>query len=179
MDHLMQSSSVIVGEEKDRGTRKWMKRKSKRETEHENSKTFAFATGSTIVKIKHWRGVSCQTALYSLCVTNIEATEPIFYIWNETQAGRGEEEVSSAITDFLNKMDIDNSTTSLKFFADGCAGENKNKHMIPAIAFWLLKESPPHETEVHLCSQFEDTHFYHLIESLPCGKEALKNPKNI
>ncbi|KAJ4437582.1 hypothetical protein ANN_17727 [Periplaneta americana] len=37
MGHLMQSSSVIVGEEKDRGTRKQIKRKSIREIEHENS----------------------------------------------------------------------------------------------------------------------------------------------
>ncbi|KAJ4437820.1 hypothetical protein ANN_13758 [Periplaneta americana] len=149
----MQSSSVIVGEEKDRGTRKRMKRKSKREIEHENSKTFAFDLQQVQSLSKLNIGESYyarQIALYSLCVTNIESTEPIFYIWNETQAGRGAEEVSSAITDFLNKMDIDNSTTSLRFFADGCAGQNKNKHKIHAIAFWLLKKSPPHVTEVHL-----------------------------
>lgn len=94
---------------------------------------------------------SRQISLYSFCVTNVKGTEPTFYIWNETQAGRGSQEISSAITDFLKKLTIDTSVTFLRLFADGCAGQNKNQHVIHAVALWLFKESPVHVTDVLLC----------------------------
>lgn len=91
---------------------------------------------------------SRQISLYNLCVTSVNAAEPTFYLWTEKNAGRGAEEVSSAVTDFLTNFKFDRSTIDVRLFADGCGGQNKNQHVIHALGFWLLKHSPPHITKL-------------------------------
>ncbi|KAJ4433058.1 hypothetical protein ANN_15315 [Periplaneta americana] len=88
-----------------------------------------------------------QISFYCFCVSNIEATEPAFYVWNETQAGRGPQEISSGVTDFLSNTNFDEATTTLRLFADGCGGQNKNQHLIHSVALWLIKRSPPNLKE--------------------------------
>ncbi|CAH1366613.1 unnamed protein product [Tenebrio molitor] len=52
------------------------------------------------------------------------------------------QEISSALTDFLQKAAIDDNVTDIRLFADGCGGQNKNQHVVHALTYWLQKESP-------------------------------------
>jgi hypothetical protein len=85
---------------------------------------------------------SRQISFYSFCITDFAIKSPQLYVWNETQAGRGAQEISSALTDFLQKAAIDDNVTDIRLFADGCGGQNKNQHVVHALTYWLQKESP-------------------------------------
>lgn len=91
-----------------------------------------------------------QISLYCFCVTDVASQNPVFYMWNETQAGRGAQEISSALIDFLKKSNFDETITSIRLFADGCGGQNKNQHVIHALTYWLQKESPQAIKEISL-----------------------------
>ncbi|XP_031327207.1 uncharacterized protein LOC116182841 [Photinus pyralis] len=78
-----------------------------------------------------------QLSIYFFCVTKLNCQEPIFYTWMEHQAGRGATETSSAIIDFLKRTEFPEDATKIRFFADGCGGQNKNSHVIHALMFWL------------------------------------------
>lgn len=83
-----------------------------------------------------------QISLYNLCITDIGNQNPIIYSWTENQAGKGANEVSSALYDFLSKKTFDPTTTTLRIFADGCGGQNKNAHVVHVLTMWLLNDSP-------------------------------------
>ena len=76
---------------------------------------------------------SCQISFYVLCVTDIANQDPTFYTWNETEGGRGATEVASGVTSYLDEVCFDNSVSTIKLFADGCRGQNKNMHVIHAL----------------------------------------------
>ena len=67
--------------------------------------------------------------------------QPIFYTWSEEQAARGANEVSSALHDFLIKLQTEH-VTEIRLFADGCGGQNKNSHVIHSLMFWLSNFAP-------------------------------------
>ena len=65
-----------------------------------------------------------------------------FYTWTENQAGRGENEISSAVHHYLCNTEFPDECGTMRLFADGCGGQNKNSHVIHALAMWLLKDPP-------------------------------------
>lgn len=89
-----------------------------------------------------------QISFYSFCVTDVATKNPHFYVWNETQASRGAQEISSALIDFLEKAHIDVSINKIRLFADGCGGQNKNQHVVHALTYWLQKKSPKNIKEI-------------------------------
>ena len=50
--------------------------------------------------------------------------------------------MASAIEDFLSELEIPDTCTTLRFFADGCAGQNKNCYDMHAMCFWLYHDAP-------------------------------------
>lgn len=82
-----------------------------------------------------------QLAYYCFCVTDIKSEDPVFYTWSEDAAGRGANEVSSALVDFLNKYQFPENCKIIKLFADGCAGQNKNHIVMNSLALWLYNNA--------------------------------------
>ena len=80
---------------------------------------------------------SRQIGYYAFCITDVENKNPQFYVWTENEAGRGSIEVSSALCDFLEKLEFSPQTDNLRLFADGCGGQNKNVHIVHALACYL------------------------------------------
>lgn len=72
-------------------------------------------------------------------------TTPMFYRWLEIQAQRGAQEIGSALFDCLEKKKESwpSSTMKLRLFCDGCPGQNKNKHIVHTLTFWLQNHAPP------------------------------------
>jgi len=55
------------------------------------------------------------------------------YTWLETEAGRGSNEVGSAVLDFLNKLESSlkgKGGLALRLFSDACSSQNKNSVMM-------------------------------------------------
>lgn len=81
-----------------------------------------------------------QLPFYSFCVVppgkNKSAT---FFTWNATEGHRGSEEIASALLHYLNKEKSKwaPGITKVRLFCDGCGGQNKNRHIIQSLAFWL------------------------------------------
>lgn len=82
-----------------------------------------------------------QISLYTLCIVGMDSKNPTFYSWSEEQAGRGAVEVASAVISHISNLNLEHFS-SLRLFCDGCAGQNKNSHMIHALLFWLQNKSP-------------------------------------
>ena len=53
-----------------------------------------------------------------------------FYVWTEDQTGRGSVEVASGLCDLLEKFEFPLENNSLRLFADGCGGQNKDAHVV-------------------------------------------------
>lgn len=83
-----------------------------------------------------------QLSFYCFCVTDVDIKKPIFYTWMEHQAKRGSAETSSALHDFLNKEEFGPDIKQIRLFADGCAGQNKNAHMMHMLMLWLYRDAP-------------------------------------
>nr|CAH7763101.1 unnamed protein product [Callosobruchus chinensis] len=90
-----------------------------------------------------------QLSFYNFCVTDYETQKPIFYTWNETQAGRGANEVASALTNFLS-CNVLPDCKVLRLFADGCAGQNKNSYVMYSLAVWLSNAAPTSVEEIRV-----------------------------
>ena len=71
-----------------------------------------------------------QISFYVLGVTDVGNQDPTFYTWNETEGSSGVNEVASGVTCYEDEVCFDNSVTTIRFFADGCKGQNKNMHMV-------------------------------------------------
>ena len=78
---------------------------------------------------------SRQINYHTLCITDTENKNPHFYVWTEDQAGRGSVEVASGFCDFLEKFEFPLENNSLRLFAGGCGGQNKNAHVVHAFSF--------------------------------------------
>lgn len=83
-----------------------------------------------------------QLSFYCFCVTGVDIKKPVFYTWMEHQAKRGSAETSSALRDFLNKAEFGSDIKHIRLFADGCAGQNKNAHVMHMLMLWLYRDAP-------------------------------------
>lgn len=79
----------------------------------------------------------------------MSSNDSTFYTRTEDLAGRGSVEVSSALLTHLDSLTY-KDVTFLRLFCDGCGGQNKNSHLIPALYYWLKVKSPPGLQEVQL-----------------------------
>lgn len=90
---------------------------------------------------------SHQVSLYNFCCVDIKAKSPTFYIWTEDQAGRGAEEIGSALFHHLNSLTLTDIHT-LRLFCDGCGGQNRNSYIIHTLYYWLKFKAPTAVTEI-------------------------------
>lgn len=66
----------------------------------------------------------------------------ILYTWNETDSGRGPNEVCSALVNFLDLLEnkLKNESlppTILNLFSDSCSGQNKNQFTMATLLFYI------------------------------------------
>ncbi|CAF4946621.1 unnamed protein product [Pieris macdunnoughi] len=66
------------------------------------------------------------------------------------QSGRGSTEISSALYDYLTKMNIASDIHTIRLFCDGCGGQNKNSIVLHTLMQWLYAKSPQNIREIKL-----------------------------
>lgn len=89
---------------------------------------------------------SRQIGLYCLCIVGIDGKNPSFYLWTEDQAGKGSIEVSSALLQHLESLELPNNITTIRLFCDGCGAQNKNNFVLHTLMHFLLKTKSKVET---------------------------------
>lgn len=60
------------------------------------------------------------------------------YHWDETQFGKGPNEIISAVHNFLSEYHIPDKIKVLRIISDGCGAQNKNYYMMGMISHWLM-----------------------------------------
>lgn len=93
---------------------------------------------------------SRQISLYNFCVYNLNTKKATFFVWDETQASRGAVEIGSALYYYLTSLRIPENVKVLRFFCDGCGGQNKNSFIIHTMIQWLYSKSPKSLMEIQL-----------------------------
>nr|CAI5850893.1 unnamed protein product [Callosobruchus analis] len=63
--------------------------------------------------------------------------------WLESESSKGSNEISSAVYDTLNKIEISDKVKEIRLVSDGCTGQNKNITIIAMCAKWLIS-APQH-----------------------------------
>ena len=66
--------------------------------------------------------------VYNLCIYDVKAEVPTMFLWDESQGGRGADDIASCIHKWLS--DNANGRKKLRIFADNCAAQNKNKTVV-------------------------------------------------
>jgi hypothetical protein len=89
---------------------------------------------------------SRQVWLYNLTFvisdSNQKPENCILYSWNETESGRGPNEVCSALIHFLESLEYRMKTsesppTILNLFSDSCSGQNKNQFTMITLLYYI------------------------------------------
>jgi len=70
-----------------------------------------------------------RLATYNFTIYNMKNGEGTCYVWNETIANRGANEIGTCLLDFIrNELNgTENNLTDIIFYSDNCSGQNKNK----------------------------------------------------
>lgn len=83
-----------------------------------------------------------QMWFYNLGIHSISTKhdEPFFFTWTEDVAGRGSQEVTSALCTFIEmNQELFKDKDHLVVWTDSCAGQNKNFQMICLYQYFVLK----------------------------------------
>ncbi len=70
---------------------------------------------------------SRKLAVYNLTVFNVETKHGLCNVWNETQAGRGSNEIATAIWLWIKALP--ETVTECSIFSDTCGGQNQNQNV--------------------------------------------------
>ena len=69
----------------------------------------------------------CNFAVYNLTVTDLDTKQCYCYIWDQTVAKRGGNEISSCLYEHLNDVIRNTYVKHVVLFCDNCLGQNKNR----------------------------------------------------
>ena len=72
-----------------------------------------------------------KMSLYNLCIYDLNLKQANCFLWDETMAKKGSEEVCSCILKWFHiRRERGDTFTKLRIFADNCYGQNKNIYVI-------------------------------------------------
>ena len=75
--------------------------------------------------------------LYNFTMYNVKSREATNFMWNESEAGRGANEISSALWRKLQEEDEKGCIKRVVLYSDTCAGQNRNKTTSTMLACFL------------------------------------------
>lgn len=105
------------------------------------------------------------------------------YLWTDAHLPKNSSVIASAIFDVLTKFNFSEEITTVRLFADGCAGQNKNSIVIGMLAAWLCKLAPNNISKIEFIfpvvghSYMPPDRVFGLIERKVKKKSAITNPE--
>ncbi|XP_063680226.1 uncharacterized protein LOC134815604 [Bolinopsis microptera] len=119
-----------------------------------------------------------KLACYNLSCYNLGTDEKTCFMWDQTQANRGPDEIGSCLLYILRNLP--ENITDVVIWADSCGGQNRNKENAAAILHFLnveVSNTALHVKTVHL-KYFERGHnesevdtIHHMIEASKKNQE--------
>nr|CAI5859692.1 unnamed protein product [Callosobruchus analis]CAI5861800.1 unnamed protein product [Callosobruchus analis] len=89
-----------------------------------------------------------QLNYYNFTVVNgrsggkLDSSRVFSYLWLETDAPKDSNSIASAVYHCLKNFHFKGSIQTVRLFADGCGGQNKNGTMMAMLSSWLLNDAP-------------------------------------
>lgn len=77
-------------------------------------------------------------SVYNLCFYENITRKGFCFIWNESEAKRGANEVPTILNKYIQDVDKRKSIRNLILYSDSCPGQNKNKIVLAAVHNALL-----------------------------------------
>ena len=74
-----------------------------------------------------------KLAVYNLTLYETASHQGYCYVWDETEGGRGSNEIGSALIDYLKNLP--STITHVATFSDTCSGQNRNVYVAAAMLF--------------------------------------------
>nr|CAI5867789.1 unnamed protein product [Callosobruchus analis] len=72
----------------------------------------------------------------------LDSSRVFSYLWLETDAPKDSNSIASAVYHCLKNFHFKGSIQTVRLFADGCGGQNKNGTMMAMLSSWLLNDAP-------------------------------------
>lgn len=85
-----------------------------------------------------------QLWTYNFCVYNLLSGESHMFVWDETIASRGSQEIGSCLVQFIKNLPP--NITKIIAYSDSCGGQNKNKNICKLFTFLVQATQL---TEIH------------------------------
>lgn len=90
----------------------------------------------------------CKLNVLNLTIYNIQNNVVESYVWDESHANRGINEIGTCVFNYLTKMSNSAEDLEVVFYSDNCAGQNKNKFMI-ALYLYAVQTLPNLKSITH------------------------------
>lgn len=84
-----------------------------------------------------------KLAVYNFTILESASQQGFNYIWDETEGGRGANDIGSALLDYLRKLPA--TVTHVTSFSDTCGGQNRNQ-FICAVMLYAIRTLPSLQT---------------------------------
>lgn len=132
---------------------------------------------------------SQQFNLYNFTVvkgsssTKLNPENVTSYLWTDHHLPKNSSVIASALFDVLSKFNFSEEITTVRLFADGCAGQNKNSIVIGMLAAWLYRVAPKHISKIEFIfpvvghSYMPPDRVFGLIERKVKNNPAITDPE--
>jgi len=96
----------------------------------------------SVTDVFYSRQVWIYNLTFVISDSNQDKENCILYTWNESDSGRGPNEVCSALIDFLDLLENrikanETQQTTLNLFSDSCSGQNKNQYTMATLLYYI------------------------------------------
>jgi hypothetical protein len=110
-----------------------------------------------------------KLSVYNLSVYDIGTKMGYCYMWPETVAGRGSNEIMSCLLQYI-KTKAEGGTTKLSIYSDKCSGQNRNRYIVTGLTYAV------HHTGIATISHkfFESGHSQNENDSIHANIERSK-----
>ncbi|CAH2088921.1 unnamed protein product [Euphydryas editha] len=123
------------------------------------------------------------TVVVGTSKSKLEKENVFMYYWNEAERPKGSNEISSAVFHCLKNIIIPRTVDTIKLFADGCGGQNKNTTMIGMCSKFLFTYAPRSLKKIEIIFPIVGHSFlppdrvFAKIEKTLRKKEIITDPK--
>ncbi|KAJ8049014.1 hypothetical protein HOLleu_01555 [Holothuria leucospilota] len=115
-----------------------------------------------------------KLSVYNFTVYANDSGKGQCYLWDETEGGRGPNEIGSALLDYMSNLP--QTVAHFSSFSDTCGGQNRNQFIAAAMLYAVQKL--PNLQTIHL-KYMESGHSYLEVDSMHATIEKARKHQNI
>lgn len=100
---------------------------------------------------------------YNLCIYDESRNKGCMYVWNETIASRGSQEIASCLFKHFSNY-LPKNTTKITLFSDSCGGQNRNVKITMMLKYFFAQKWENAELQIIDQKYFVSGHSYNSCD---------------